>query len=200
MRLALEGISHQFPGQPFLFENVNHSFVPGVLTGLVGPSGSGKSTLMAILSGMLKPATGKIVAEDIQTIGWIPQNPIGVPRRTALDHVVFPQLLAHTERPIAQAHARELLERFHLAHVADREFRHLSGGEAQRLCFARASAANFDVLLVDEPTAQLDPITSHTVREVTRQLVAKDRIVILATHDQILREQCDELMDLGVRS
>ncbi len=198
MQLELEGITHGFAGQPKLFTALNHTFTPGTLTGLVGPSGSGKSTLMSILSGMLVPQEGRIVASQVKRIGWIPQNPIGVPRRTALDHVVFPQLLHKIPRAQAEVRALELLEKFELAQVATREFRHLSGGEAQRLCFARAYAANFDALLVDEPTAQLDPTTANTVREVIRQLISPHHIVILATHDQILRDQCDDLLDLGI--
>ncbi|WP_435299780.1 ATP-binding cassette domain-containing protein [Timonella sp. A28] len=199
MQLRIESLTHSFPNQPKLFHNLNYEFNAGELNGLVGPSGSGKSTLMAILSGMRKPQSGTVTQKNIRQIGWIPQNPIGVPRRTALDHVVFPQLLQKVERGKAEQIGHELLKKFDLSNVSGREFRHLSGGEAQRLCFARAAATEFDVLLVDEPTAQLDPTTAQTVRKVIRELISPHRIVVLATHDSILREQCDGLLDLGAQ-
>lgn len=198
MFVRLDHLTHRFAGQPALFEDLTLTLEPGVLVGLVGPSGSGKSTLLSILAGQRSPTSGTIDSQGIGRIGWILQNPAGSPRRTALDHVVFPLLLRGWERTAAEGRAMEILNSFALGDASHRQFRKLSGGEAQRVAFARAAAADFDVLLLDEPTAQLDPRTAHTVRGVIRGLVAEDRIVLLATHDAALRAQCDEVVEMGV--
>ena len=196
MRLVAAGLGHQFPGQPALFADVSFELRPGALYGLVGPSGSGKSTLLSILSGGLRPSAGSIEATGVDRIGWIMQNPVGAPRRTALDQVVVPLLARGISRGEAEPRARELLDRFELAHVEAREFRRLSGGEAQRMCLARAAASHYDAILIDEPTAQLDRDTAHTIGEVIREMVSQERIVVLATHDELLRSRCDQVIQL----
>lgn len=196
MQLVAEGLGHQFPGQPPLFSGLSFELKPGVMYGLVGPSGSGKSTLLSILSGGLQASSGSIDATGVERIGWIMQNPVGAPRRTALDQVVLPLLARGLHRHSAEPVARDLLGRFGLAQVASREFRRLSGGEAQRMCLARAVASDYDAVLIDEPTAQLDRDTAHTIDGVIREMVAQDRIVVLATHDELLRSRCDQILHL----
>lgn len=198
MRLGVRDLAHGFAGQPLLFENLNFDFAPGQISALVGPSGSGKSTLLSLIAGTTPPTRGRIEADAIDSIGWIFQNPVGVARRTAIDQVALPILARGGTTEEAQREALELLTRFALEHLAYREFRHLSGGEAQRVGFARAVAAQFDAILIDEPTAQLDAKTAQTIGAVIRELAAENRIVVVATHDQRLREQCDRVIDLGV--
>jgi len=91
----------------------------------------------------------------------------------------------------------QLMARFGLAGREESLFRGLSGGESQRLLLARAVACDFDAILVDEPTAQLDPRSAATVIEVITEMVAPDRVTIVATHDARLIAQCDEVIDLG---
>jgi len=196
VRLVAEGLGHRFPGQPPLFADLSFDLRPGVLYGLVGPSGSGKSTLLSILSGGLRPSNGNIEAIGVDRIGWIMQNPVGAPRRTAIDQVAVPLLARGLLRREAEPQARDLLDRFGLAHVAAREFRRLSGGEAQRMCLARAAASDYDAILIDEPTAQLDRDTAHTIGDVIREMVSEERIVVLATHDELLRNRCDQILQV----
>lgn len=197
MWLSSDRLTHSFGRQPALFRDLTFTLAPGRLTGLVGPSGSGKSTLLSILAGQVVPTGGRIRSEGVKRVGWILQNPVGSPRRSALDHVVFPLLLWGLTREEAERRAEYVLEVFQLSSVRDRPFRSLSGGEAQRLAFARATTAQYDVLLLDEPTAQLDPQTAYSIRQVIRGLVAGNRIVLLATHDVALRDQCDDVVELG---
>lgn len=97
----------------------------------------------------------------------------------------------------ATATAAALMEDFALAHVADRPFATLSGGEGQRLMLARALASAPDVLLVDEPTAQLDQRTAHQVSETLTALHQRGIAVIIATHDGAVRDQCTSVIDLA---
>lgn len=195
--MTCRGLGHRFGARPLLFHGLDLELSPGVLYGLVGPSGSGKSTLMSILAGGLRPSEGSIELDGVRRIGWVMQNPIGAARRTALDQVVLPLLARGIPRSDAEPRAAGLLARFGLAEVAASEFRRLSGGEAQRLCLARASASDYDALLIDEPTAQLDRDTAATIGDVIRETVSSERIVVLATHDPHLRSTCDDIIDLG---
>ena len=94
MLLKAIDLAHRFPGTDILFEHLDFEISPGQTVALCGPSGCGKSTLLSILAGWVKPWAGQVERDGIHRIGWVFQNPYGVPERTALDHVVFP-LLCH---------------------------------------------------------------------------------------------------------
>ena len=114
-----------------------------------------------------------------------------------MDHIAFPLLAAGMAADEADERAAELMSRFRLSDVRDRQFRHLSGGEAQRLMLARATASSPGLLLVDEPTAQLDRATAHVVNGVLAHVASESTIVIVATHDQETRDACDVELDLA---
>jgi ABC-type lipoprotein export system ATPase subunit len=191
------GLGHRFPGSPYLFESLDFVLRPGEIVGLCGPSGSGKSTLLSILAGWVAPTAGRVETIGVGRTGWVFQNPYGVPRRTAIDHVCLPMLAAGRSRASAQRRAREVLATFRLEHAADQPFRELSGGEAQRLMLARAVCAAPDLLLVDEPTAQLDIVTAASVNETLGAVAQDGTIVVIATHDPQTRAVCTEVVDLA---
>lgn len=197
MFVTLRDLGHRFPGHPFLFEHVTVRLEPGRVYALTGPSGSGKSTLLGMLAGWIVPAAGEIIREGVDRIGWIFQNPHGVARRTALDHVALPFLARGASRAEADEQARALLTRFGLAHAEDRQFRALSGGEGQRLMLARGIATASDLLLVDEPTAQLDQRTAATVSDALTRIATAGTIIVVATHDARTRDACTDVIDLG---
>lgn len=196
MLLKIDGLGHSFPGTGPLFEGLSFQVNPGSPTAVVGPSGSGKSTLLSIVAGWQEPIAGTVVREDISTVCWVFQNPHGVARRTALDHVVLPLLTQGIGRREAEANAREIMDLFGLLGLGNRQFRQLSGGEAQRLMLARAVATRPDLLLIDEPTAQLDLVTARTVNEVLAGISESGAIVLVATHDPSTRDACTDVLDL----
>ena len=101
------------------------------------------------------------------------------------------------EPPRSEPKALEAMELFDLAYAADRRFCDLSGGEAQRLMLSRAVCSRPNMLLVDEPTAQLDTRTSHSVSHVLGNLAGQGMIVLVATHDPDTRDACDRVIDLA---
>lgn len=197
MPLSACGLGHRFPDRPWLFRDLNLVLHPGRVYALSGPSGSGKSTLMSILAGWVSPTEGTLDRPEALTVSWVFQNPHGSSRRTALDHVALPLLARGLSVDEAEVGARDLMNEFGIGGLADRPFRELSGGEAQRLMFARGRAAHPDLLLVDEPTAQLDPRTADAVNETISALRAETLIAVVATHHPGTRAACTDTIDLS---
>lgn len=197
MSLVLNNIGHRFEGGGWLFRSLSYEFNGGNTYGIVGPSGSGKSTLLGLLAGSIIPVTGEIARSSGGKTSWVFQNPHGVRNRTALDHVALPLLAQSQRADHAEQRALELLETFKIAHLAERPFRELSGGEAQRLMFARGMAAAPDLLLIDEPTAQLDPEAAEAVNEVLISTAQEGTVVVVATHDERTKRACHHVIDLS---
>lgn len=189
-QLIATSISHSFPGGSDLFSGFSMDVSAGEMVALTGPSGSGKSTLLHILAGWQKPTRGSVEWIGIRSIGWVFQNPFGSSRRSALDHVVLPLLSKGVDRRDAELIALAAMDRFNLDQVANRPFANLSGGEAQRLMLARSVVTAPDLLMVDEPTAQLDRSTAETVNSVLAEIADKKTIVLVATHDSQTRDSC----------
>lgn len=196
MRITVDDVGHRFGTGHWLFRHLNLELLPGRVYALTGPSGSGKSTLLSLLADWEKPQEGRFLREGSGKTGWVFQNPHGVPRRTAIDHVAYPILARGVSPREADKKARQVLDRFGLAEAADRPFRMLSGGEAQRLMLARGIAAEPALFLVDEPTAQLDLETAAEVNAALAQLASENTTVVVATHDEHTRDACSDHVDL----
>lgn len=193
----LEGVGHVWSSGVRLFSAVDRTFTEGTVTALVGPSGSGKSTLLAIIAGMLRPTEGTVHRPSTCRPLWVFQNPHGVARRRVLDHVALPFVARGLDRRTADLRAAEVLDRFALGERVDARFAELSGGEAQRLMLARGIASAPDIMLVDEPTAQLDRATSAEVNRAIDALAGAGTAVVVATHDDDTMAACDDVLDLG---
>lgn len=197
MPVIARGLGHRYLDQPWLFRGLNFTLEPGAKYALTGPSGSGKSTLLAILAGWLTPSAGEVLVEVSGRTSWIFQNPHGTPRRSAIDHVALPLLARGMPVEEAESEALRLLRVVHLEHVSERPFRSLSGGEAQRLMLARGVGAAPGLILVDEPTAQLDQATAAEVNEALAHLATPHTVMVVATHDRHTRDACDFRIDLA---
>lgn len=194
--VTLNNVGHCFAEGRWLFTDLNCVFLPDHVYGVTGPSGSGKSTLLGVLAGWITPRQGEVDTRGIRSIRWVFQNPYGIAHRTVLDHVVVPLLGRGVDREAAETQAMELLATFGLTDVAGEEFGCLSGGEAQRLMLARGIASKPDLLLVDEPTAQLDRTTAAEVNDALVGLAGQGVIVVIATHDANTRAMCTDVIDL----
>lgn len=196
LRVELNDVGHAFDSRTRLFHGITLTLLPERVYALVGPSGSGKSTLLSIIAGWEQASEGTVTRHGIRKISWVFQNPIGVARRTALDHVALPYLGQGYAVADAERMAREQLARFGLSDSAGKRFGELSGGEAQRLMLARGVASNADLLLVDEPTAQLDMRTADAVDQYLGALSRSGMIVVVATHDHRTRDAATDVIDL----
>lgn len=194
--LQVCGLTVSYGGEPVLHE-VDVAVAPGEVLALLGPSGSGKSTLLAAVAGFQRPAAGEIriggrlVADarraeppERRDLAMVFQNYALWPHLSALDTVAYPYRRRGTPRAEARRQAFDVLERLHVAHLADRRPAELSGGEQQRVGLARALARRASVYLFDEPTAHLD---THVAGVFLQELVTRQRdtgaAALYATHD-----------------
>jgi ABC-type lipoprotein export system ATPase subunit len=197
MQINVRNLAHGFVGTSTLFEGLDFVLRAGDLVAVTGPSGSGKSTLLSLLAGWETPMAGKVQWDKIESVGWVFQNPHGDANRTSLDHVSLPLIAKGIRRRQASGAALKIMHRFGLEDLATQRFGTISGGEAQRLMLARAVAKAPSLLLVDEPTASLDPVAAATVNTVLGELAMDQAIVVVATHDPATRAACRTHVDLG---
>ncbi|BDG15325.1 ATP-binding cassette domain-containing protein [Thermus brockianus] len=179
MRPALraEGLSHRH-GE-FRLEVERLEVCPGEILAVLGPSGSGKTTLLRLLAGLLRPDGGRV---EGGRAAYLPQTP-PLLRRSVLENAAFGLRLRGVARREAWRRAEALLARVGLAEKARQPAHRLSGGEAVRLALARTLLVEPEVLLLDEPTASLDPANAAQVEALLREAAQEGRAVVLATHD-----------------
>jgi cystine transport system ATP-binding protein len=182
-------------------DDVNLTVAKGDVLALIGPSGSGKTTLLRCLNFLTPFTSGRVEIGDVtidcngrndpallrrlrQKVGFIFQGYNLFPHLTAAENVALaPHHVLGVERGDAMARAQSLLERVGLAARADARPAKLSGGEQQRVAIARALAMEPEVLLLDEPTAALDPELTQEVLATLRALANGGQTMVVVTHE-----------------
>jgi tungstate transport system ATP-binding protein len=170
-----------------ILDRVSASIEPGAPTLVVGPNGAGKSTLLRLCMGLVTPSDGRItwggrVDARPTRRAFVFQRPVML-RRTTAANVAYSLAQAGIARHERAARIARLLEQVGLSELATRPARRLSGGETQRLALARALARDPDLLLLDEPTASLDPAATRSVEEIVRAAALSGIKVVMASHD-----------------
>ena len=179
-------------------EDVSLHVPKGDFLAITGPSGSGKTTLMNILGCLDRPTTGKYLLEgttveglggaaaaDIRNrkIGFIFQSFNLIGSMSALENVELPLVLRGESRKSRRQKALEALERVGLQARAGHRPAELSGGQQQRVAIARVLAAQPPLILADEPTGNLDGVTSREILSILRQLHQEGQTIVMITHD-----------------
>lgn len=196
------------------FEGRGHRALDGVDTilprkriAILGPNGAGKSVLLRVLHGLLKPSAGALAWAHVDgrppRVAMVFQRPVLL-RRSVEDNVVYAlrQSVRHRQEPAARLRERAqlALAGVGLAHLAGRPGRVLSGGEQQRVALARAWSLEPDVLLLDEPTASLDPGATRAVEGIIHEIAASGVAIVLVTHHRGIAKRFAEhvvFMDRG---
>jgi len=185
-------------------DNVSLTVHPGEIYLLMGPSGSGKTTLITILGGLLSSTDGDVVinGEDItrlkenklpefrlNNIGFIFQSFNLLSALTAVENVAVPLMAKSISRKVALDRAKEMLKILGLESRLNNKPANLSGGEKQRVAIGRALITDPDIILADEPTANLDSKNGHEVMlKLCGVACAENKSVIIVSHDDRIRD------------
>ena len=194
-----------------VLKDITFSIPKGKFIVVSGPSGSGKTTLLNIIGGIDKPTTGKIFVNDqdltvqnedflsdfrCNNVGFVFQSYNLVSTLTVAENVAFP--MEWTGKPEDEIEKRitELLETVGLQNRANHFPAQLSGGEQQRVAFARALANDPQLILADEPTGNLDDKNAQKIVQVLQLLKEKGKTVIVSTHDVQIKQLADQVLCL----
>lgn len=185
---------------------------PGELVAIVGPSGCGKSTLLNIIGSLDSPSAGRLVIDGVdisnashrqivemrRRTGFVFQSYNLVARLSAQENVELGMSICGTDRKTRRGRARDLLEYVGLGDRLDHRPSELSGGEQQRVSVARALASRPHLLLMDEPTGNLDSQTAQEVLSLVRHLNRKEQLTTLvATHDWGIADRADRAFHMS---
>ena len=187
MELTVRGLTKQYKDKCAV-NRVNLRLTEGI-NGLLGANGAGKTTLMRMLCGILKPTAGSIALDGVDVssedyravLGYLPQDFGYYPDFTGLDFLLYLAALKGLSRSHARRKAKELLELVSLKDAGKKKIKTYSGGMKQRLGIAQALLNDPSLLIVDEPTAGLDPKERVRFRKLIAGL-GQDTIVLLSTH------------------
>ena len=187
-------------------EDVSLTIAEGEVYGLIGPNGSGKSTTLKVLLGLLKPTSGtaEIFGEDSakigcrDTVGYLPENPYFYKHLTARETMHFYGKLCGLVGSVLADRTADLLKLVKLDHAADRAVGGYSKGMLQRIGLAQALVQAPKLVVLDEPTAGVDPSGSRTIRDLILELKSRGITIVLTSH---LLEQVQEVCDrIGIMS
>lgn len=186
--LTLDDVGYAAGGRALL-DGVSLRVERGGRLVVLGPNGAGKSLLLRLCHGLIEPTAGRITSGSLAGVGpatrrqaMVFQRPVLL-RRSALANLTFALAARGVPWGRRRAVASAALARFGLTHLADRPARVLSGGEQQRLTLARAWALEPELLILDEPTAALDPAGTARVEEAIAAFHARGVTVVMSTHD-----------------
>lgn len=181
----------------------------GEFVAIMGKSGAGKSTLLYQLGLLDTPTAGQITIDGqdvlglddrqrtdfrLQNLGYVFQDYALVPELTAQENVMMPLLMLGYSSADARARAAEVLERVEMGHRLDNRPSQLSGGEQQRVSVARAVVQEPLILFADEPTANLDSVSSQAVLALFSDLHRAGQTIVMVTHEKEYTRECDRII------
>lgn len=196
-------------GELHILKNINVSFEKGNFYAIMGRSGSGKSTLVNILGLLDDYSNGEYIFDDIDVsklsdkersnirgikIGFVFQSFYLNNHLTALENVMLPLYINDTVKKSERKYiAKKYLKKMGLEDRINHYPNQLSGGEQQRIAIARALVNNPDVIIADEPTGNLDSKNEIVVFDILKQIANDNKIVIVVSHNEIIKKYCDIL-------
>ncbi len=194
MLLKLEGIYFKYPGEVEVLKGANLSVDRGEVVALVGPVGSGKTTLLMIAAGLLEPERGAVFLDDKplrdqlpearERIGLVFQNPDDqIFNSTVYDELAFALRQIYSSTAEVDRIVRKVAEEFNITHLLNRPPYRLSMGEKRIVTLASIIAYNPDILLLDEPTANVSLKMIEVIKSVVDEFKQSNKAAVIASHD-----------------
>lgn len=196
-------------------EGVSASFPSGKMNIIVGPSGSGKTTLLNCIGGLLRPSSGKVVVGG-QLISMAPVKELLAYRRTQVgfvfqsynlipgvsvwENIALPSYFTKKSKQEVKDRIQSLLDQLKISEYASVDVNNLSGGEQQRVAIAAALVNDPQLLIADEPTAQLDPENTFIVTKLLKEQAKLGKCLLVATHDPRVVHEGDRIYKLDRRA
>jgi putative ABC transport system ATP-binding protein len=193
-------------------DQVSITIEPGEFTAIIGPSGSGKSTLLHLLGGLDNPTSGKVELAGTNIaamsggelsdfrrdhIGFVFQAYNLIPVLSAEENIEYIMLLQGASAATRRQRVQEMLALVELSGLGDRRPNQLSGGQQQRVAVARAMASHPDIILADEPTANLDSLTGIALLDVMKDLNQNQHMTfVFSTHDEKIMARASRLIHM----
>jgi lipoprotein-releasing system ATP-binding protein len=194
--------------------DISTSFDDGSFNSIIGQSGSGKSTMMNIMGTLDTPTSGEVIVNGVntskmsasqlaryrnQTIGFVFQFHYLLPEFTAFENVLMPYRIGHGKVPKeVMERARELMNIVGLEKVINNNATKMSGGQQQRTAIARALLNQPKLILADEPTGNLDSVTTELIYDLLRDINDKFKTTfIIITHDRRIAEKADRIIEIA---
>ena len=185
-------------GTTIAVNKLNLHVAAGEIYGFIGPNGAGKTTTIRMMGGILAPTSGNIIIGGInmaenpveakKMIGFVPDRPFLYEKLTGMEFLRFSADLYDVKRDIFQQKAEQLLQQFALWSWADELIEAYSHGMKQRLIIASALLHDPRILIIDEPMVGLDPSAVHMVKDIFKELAAKQTTVFISTHTLSIAE------------
>ncbi|MYM38978.1 cell division ATP-binding protein FtsE [Duganella qianjiadongensis] len=209
--IEFRNVSKQYSTDTYALHDVSFTVAKGELVFLAGPSGAGKSTLLKMIAAIERPSSGQVLINgaDIarirpaaipslrRNLGLIFQQQRLLTDRSILANVMLPLLVAGAAHKEAETRARAALDKVGLAERADAQPLSLSGGEQQRVSIARAIVNRPQLILADEPTANLDRVSANRVLDALKAFNSVGVTCIISSHDEQMLDAAARVIHLN---
>ncbi len=199
MKLEVQNLTKRF-GEKEILHGISFSVESGRALGLLGRNGAGKTTTIRILMDIFRPNTGQVLLDGqpftpaAHSIGYLPEERGLYPKKKVLEQMIYLGRLRGLSRKQAQENSRRWLARLGVEEYAGRKLETLSKGNQQKVQLASTLVSDPEILILDEPFSGLDPVNSQILKDVIRERIAANRLVIFSSHQMgYVEEFCEDI-------
>lgn len=212
--ILIDKVNISYKPNTVILENASIKIEKGSWISIVGPSGSGKTSFLKLLGGFLWPDSGNVLIDNHnlyqmtanerhtfirEKVGFVYQQFRLLPQFSVLENVMLP-LIPYEKKNKIKDKAEGIIDKMGLSHRLNHLPNELSGGEQQRVAFARALLTNPPILICDEPTGNLDSENRNNILQLLEHIHEEGHIIILATHDEIVANRGQQILEIDNKS
>ncbi|GIO27536.1 ABC transporter ATP-binding protein [Ornithinibacillus bavariensis] len=212
--ILIDKVNISYKPNTVILENASIKIEKGSWISIVGPSGSGKTSLLKLIGGLLLPESGTVLIDNYNLyqmtanerhtfirdkVGFVYQQFRLLPQFSVLENVMLP-LIPYEKKKKIRDNAEAIIDKIGLSNRLNHLPSELSGGEQQRVAFARALLTNPPILICDEPTGNLDAANRDNILQLLEHIHEEGHTIILATHDEIVANRGQQILEIEKKS